>query len=311
MSRKVSLFLFFTFLLTWAIEFTAIAWIGDFSSVNQTGGDITAMVFIFITCMYMPTVALIIVQKGIYKEPLKPLGFSFKMNRWWVISILIPVLVAVLSIFASVLEPGVTLASGKQFLIDQISGASLASNEETDARQFVQNLGLSGPLLALLLIGSAVLAGSTFNALAAFGEEYGWRGFMQKEWANIGFWKSSFLIGVVWGIWHLPLIIGGYNYPGEPALGIIMMTIFTIVWSPIHAYVTVMGRSVIPAALMHGIINAIGGTTYIFLAGGSKLVSGLMGIAGVVVAMIFCFLLWAHQTKYNVSFNKAWDEFKN
>lgn len=310
MSRKVTLFLIFTFLFTWSVEFAAIAWIGDFSAVNQAGSGFTAMVFIFIGCMYMPTLALITVKKGFYQEPLKSLGFSFKMNRWWAISILIPAVVAVLSIFVSILETGVSLADGQQYLVDQVSGASLSPGEKEEAEQFVQSLGLSGVLLALLVFGSALIAGPTFNALAAFGEEFGWRGFLQKEWTHMGFWRSSLLIGLIWGIWHFPLILGGYNYPNEPVLGMVMMTVFTIVWSPIHGYVTVMGRSVIPAAITHGTINAIGGATYIFLAGGSKLTSGLMGIAGVALAIGICILLRVHQTKYRESFKQAWNEFR-
>ena len=310
MSRKVTLFLLITFFLTWTLEFAAIAWIGDFSAVNQSGGDFTSMVFIFIACMYMPTVALLIVQKGIYHKPLKPLGLSFKMNRWWVFSILIPAVVAVLSIFVSTLEPDVTFGSGEQYLADQIANSSQSVEEAAEAEQFLQALGLSGFMLALLLFGSALVAGPTFNALTAFGEEFGWRGFLQKEWTHMGFWKSSLVIGLVWGIWHFPLIYGGYNYPGEPVLGMIMMTVFTIVWSPIHAYVAVMGRSVIPAAITHGMINAIGGFTYIFLAGGSKFTSGLMGIAGVLLAILTCGLLWVHQTRYRESFNLAWNEFR-
>ncbi len=312
MTRKVTLFLILTFLLTWTIEFAAIAWIGDFSAVSQPGSEFTssAMVLFFIFCMYMPTVSVIIVKKGIYREPLKPLGFSFSLNRWWAISVLIPVLVAVVSIFASTLEPGVTLSSGENYLMEQVAGSSVSQEEKEEAEQLLQALGLSGILLALLLFGTALIAGPTFNAFAAFGEEFGWRGFLQKEWTHIGFWKSSLLIGLIWGVWHFPLIYGGYNYPGEPVLGTIMMTVFTITWSPIHAYVTVMGRSVIPAAITHGTINAIGGITYVFLSGGSNLTSGFIGITGVVLAIITCGFLWLHQNRYRESFTHAWDEFR-
>ena len=310
MLRKDTLFLLLTFALTWSIEFAAIAWIGDFSTVNQPGSGFPFILLIFIACMYMPTVALLIVKKVVYHEPVKPLGFSFKMNRWWAISILIPAVVAVLSIFVSSLEPGVTLGSGEQYLADQIANSSQSAEEAAEAEQFVHALGLSGFMLALLLFGSALIGGTTFNAVAAFGEEFGWRGFLQKEWTHMGFWKSSLVIGLIWGIWHFPLIYGGYNYPGEPVLGMIMMTIFTIVWSPIHASVTVMGRSVIPAAITHGMINAIGGFTYVFLAGGSEFTSGLMGIAGVLLAILVCGILWLHQTQYKESFTYAWDEFR-
>ena len=40
-----------------------------------------------------------------------------------------------------------------------------------------------------------LIAGVTVNAVAGFGEELGWRGFLQKELAFLGFWRSSLLIG--------------------------------------------------------------------------------------------------------------------
>lgn len=42
-----------------------------------------------------------------------------------------------------------------------------------------------------------LIAGITINALAAFGEELGWRGLLQKELAWMGFWRSSLLIGMI------------------------------------------------------------------------------------------------------------------
>ena len=44
----------------------------------------------------------------------------------------------------------------------------------------------------------ALIAGPTINAIAGFGEELGWRGFLQKEFSYMGFWKSSAVIGVIY-----------------------------------------------------------------------------------------------------------------
>jgi len=45
-----------------------------------------------------------------------------------------------------------------------------------------------------------LIAGITINAIAGFGEELGWRGLLQREFSYMGFWKSSAIIGIVWGI---------------------------------------------------------------------------------------------------------------
>jgi len=52
--------------------------------------------------------------------------------------------------------------------------------------------------------------------VVGIGEETGWRGWMlpelQKRFSPL---KSSILLGLTWGLWHLPLWIIG-AYPGEP-----------------------------------------------------------------------------------------------
>lgn len=52
-----------------------------------------------------------------------------------------------------------------------------------------------------------------------FGEEYGWRYFLQPIFQKkYGMVKGILLLGVVWGIWHLPL---NFFYYTSPAIGII------------------------------------------------------------------------------------------
>lgn len=60
------------------------------------------------------------------------------------------------------------------------------------------------------------MSGATVNLPFMLGEELGWRGFQFEETKLLGFWRSSLLIGVLWGLWHAPVIMMGYNYSGEP-----------------------------------------------------------------------------------------------
>lgn len=132
-----------------------------------------------------------------------------------------------------------------------------------------------------------LVAGPTINAVAGFGEELGWRGYLQKYLGFMGFWKSSLLIGVIWGVWHAPLIIHGHNYPQHPQFGIIMMTVWTILLAPIFSYVRVKAKSVIAAAIIHGSINATVGLAVMVIRGGNDLTTGVTGIPGfIVLAMV-------------------------
>ncbi|GFP40441.1 CPBP family intramembrane glutamic endopeptidase, partial [Candidatus Hakubella thermalkaliphila] len=131
-----------------------------------------------------------------------------------------------------------------------------------------------------------LIAGVTINAVAGFGEELGWRGLLQREFGYLGFWKSSALVGLIWGVWHAPIILQGHNYPQHPLAGVLMMTVFTLLLSPIFSYVRLKAKSVIAAAIIHGSLNATAGLAIMVVKGGNDLTIGVTGLAGLIVLAI-------------------------
>src|SRR6476646_723686 len=65
----------------------------------------------------------------------------------------------------------------------------------------------------LLYLLRTVVFGMIINSVAALGEETGWRGFLVPElFKDVGYTKSSFIVGIVWAVWHFPLILfADYN----------------------------------------------------------------------------------------------------
>lgn len=309
MTKRVFLFLGLTLSITWIVEFIALQNFGSFDAINQVGGAQVNMIFVLVACMFIPTLVVLFIKRVLFKENLSGLGLGFNINYWWLAGIAIPLFIALASIPVSTLQPGVSLADGQGFILDQLQSANLSDEDLAKAQESLSASALKGWWLAFFLFGVGVLAGATVNAIAAFGEEFAWRSYLQSELAHYGFWKSCLWIGLVWGIWHFPIVYGGYNYPGAPVAGMLMMTVFTALWSPLHAFVRVMGRSVYPAAIMHGVINAIGATTYIFLENGSRFSSGIMGWPGVVLAVLACVLVYFFQRCFAETWNEAWAAF--
>ena len=133
---------------------------------------------------------------------------------------------------------------------------------------------------------TGLFAGLTLNAVAAFGEELGWRGLLLKELGHLGFWKSSVIIGFIWGIWHLPLILHGHNYPQHPFAGVFMMIIECILLAPLFSFIRLKAKSVIASSILHGTLNGTYGLAIILLKGGNDLLVGLTGLAGFIVMVI-------------------------
>jgi membrane protease YdiL (CAAX protease family) len=102
------------------------------------------------------------------------------------------------------------------------------------------------------------LSGSMANAL---GEEIGWRGFLVPELAkSMSFTSVALLSGVIWAVWHLPLILlGNYhnNSPAALALGyqLLMFCIIVISAAVIMAYLRLKSGSLWTGAIFHASHN--------------------------------------------------------
>ncbi|MDD4627902.1 MAG: CPBP family intramembrane metalloprotease [Candidatus Peribacteraceae bacterium] len=235
--------------------------------------------FLALTYMFIPMTVAIVLQKWVYRESLaKGLLLSRKVNRWYLIAWLLPLAIALLAFVCSFLIPGVTFTPGMEGMIERF--ASLFTPEQIT--QMKEQIALAPVHPFWLALVQGLLAGATVNAVAAFGEEAGWRGFLLTNLKHVHFWKASLFIGVVWGFWHAPLILLGHNYPQHPVAGVFMMTIWTVLLTPLMCYVTLRAKSVLAAALFHGSLNGTFGLALLLIRGGSDLTVGVTGLAGFV-----------------------------
>jgi membrane protease YdiL (CAAX protease family) len=102
---------------------------------------------------------------------------------------------------------------------------------------------------------NTVIIGPFLGLIITFGEEYGWRGYLQSELTRLGRIRGVFLLGVIWGIWHWPVIWMGYNYPGQPILGSIAMVFMCIILAYFLAYAVFKSNGIWTAAYLHALSN--------------------------------------------------------
>jgi membrane protease YdiL (CAAX protease family) len=211
------------------------------------------------------------------------LEIRFRPNRWWAVAWLLPLAISLVTLAVSLALPWLSFDPGMSALLERFR-AQLPPEQFEQIRAQVDLLPVH-PFF--LTIAQGLLAGPTLNALAAFGEELGWRGFLFRKLAPLGFWRSSLLIGVLWGLWHAPLILQGHNYPQHPVLGVLWMTAFCVLLSPLMQWVRARAGSVLAAAVMHGSVNALFTLALMAVKGGDDLTMGATGLPGLLTLLAF------------------------
>lgn len=137
--------------------------------------------------------------------------------------------------------------------------------------------------LSLWIYYPAMLVVGLIVAIFVFGEEYGWRGYLLPRVLPLGEIKATVVVGVIWAGWHLPLLLIGFNYPGQSpwlAIPVFTFTVLFLSFPFTWFYVETRGSALL-AAILHGVLNAYGDSmTVADVMRGNPLV---VGSAGVIV----------------------------
>jgi len=147
----------------------------------------------------------------------------------------------------------------------------------------------------------AFLAVSAFNAVGlgpllglviTFGEEYGWRGYLQGELVRLGRRRGILLLGVIWGAWHWPVIWMGYNYPGHPVLGSLAMVAVCVILSFVLAHAVFKAKGIWVAAYLHALNNqALSFTVLLLVKPIDNLISFGIGLPGLALGTMVVLIL--------------------
>ncbi len=281
MTKRSLQFIFLTFILSWSLAV----------GFKLLGGKWNTSFALVIATVYMfcPLFSVLILEKVFYHNQIRDTcGINFKFNIWFIVGWLLPLFISFSSIPVAKLFPNIEISYSMEGFIERIKDS--LSNQEI--QKLKQQIELSPSSFIFFGIIQSLVAGVTINAVVAFGEEIGWRGFLYNELKQkFNFWQVSIITGFIWGLWHLPLILQGLNYPKYPILGSVWMIIFCILYSPIFNFVRTKANSVIATSVLHGTINATYGFSILFLKGGNELLVGVLGVSGFVVLAIINIIL--------------------
>lgn len=229
-NKRIALFLALTFIPMWVLSYLYY-----FERNN----------IILSIMMFLPAIASII-TRIISKESFSHMMIRpcFRGNRkWYFLAYLAPPFIAY---FGTVVY---FLLFKSEFSPLQSSFAIESSI--SSASEFLRNM--------LVLIPLAIIVNPLMGIVQCTGEELGWRGYLLPKLGKI-FCPSfaSVITGVIWGLWHAPIIAMGYNYGTEhPIAGIFAMIVFCTSVGIILGFLTYKVNSIWPAVLLHASINGL------------------------------------------------------
>lgn len=240
--------------------------------------------------MFTPTLAVLVVT-FLMRKPAKGTRLRFlgmwplrpaKRVVWWsVAAIFIPALIVAATVGVAALFGWITL--------DLVHFSGFAASLEAALPE-----GSRAALPPIGILVSAQLAsiplGAVINSVLAAGEEIGWRGWLLPALRPLGVWPALLISGLIWGLWHSPLILLGYNFGLTDWRGVALMTVGCMAWGVLFGWSRLRTGSVWPAVFGHGALNASASMMMLVAAAGDTsdlaFVSPL-GLAGwIVIAVI-------------------------
>ena len=127
----------------------------------------------------------------------------------------------------------------------------------------------SHPILGLSITGSPgarfaeflllmLTVGGLYSCTSAAGEEIGWRGYMLTRLVASGIPAPIFVSGLIWGLWHTPLILSGQYASGpHPLLSAVVFVCTVIGIGFVFGWLRLSSGSIWPCIWAHGVWNAV------------------------------------------------------
>lgn len=297
-TKRIWIFVALAFGIAWAIGLTVFLTGG---LADLRAGSLTWV--LLVVTMAAPALANILTRlvtgegwQDLYLRPHFKRGWRFWATAWLGTPLLV------------LLGAGLFYALFPQYLDTTLSTAQALLDQ---AAKSTGRPVPFGPMMFIVIqIVQTIIAAPLINGPATFGEEFGWRAYLLPKLMPLGGRKAVLLVGVIWGVWHWPLIAMGYNYglgyPGAPWVGLLAMAWFTTVAGVFLAWLMLKAKSVWPAVIGHAAINSWAAIGTLFSQGQPNPLLGPTAaglISSLPFALLALWLLWrsSELSKHQVS----------
>lgn len=291
--KRIAIFTTIAFAIAWAAALVIYQRGGIFDSreLVPESGLTEAVVLMATAYMFAPAISHVLTRL-ITKEGWQDLRIAFKWQQGWGYILLTwlgtPLLIAVGTVIYFVFFP--------QYFDANLTTISTLIEEYSATGGEIP----FGPgLLAAIQIVQGILLSPLVNLVPIFGEEFGWRGYLLPKLLPLGERKAYLISGLIWGVWHAPVILMGYNYgtgyPGAPWSGVVMFIFISFVLGTFFGWASLRAGSIWPAIFGHAVLNGTAAASAMFALEGynplvGPLMVGIIGSLGFTLITVWIFL---------------------
>lgn len=224
--RGIAGYILIAFGLAW-VPLVAL-WFFGLRAPHENASFLDYAVFLMLTLptSFAPAVATFVVRKWITREGFSDAGLQLNLKVKWpyyLFALLYPLIV---------IPFAVALAASSR--VGQINLEALS-------------LRLFPQLLLTSLVSTPII----------WGEEFGWRGYLQIRLFADRPLLAAVGTGVIWGIWHYPMILMGFVFQWDPVVGMLLYPFNMIFTSLLYGWLRLKTGSVWSASLAHSVGNTI------------------------------------------------------
>lgn len=223
-TKGVLTFLLVSFGLAWGAVFVA------YSVLGRSMADPLTQLTVALPMAFSPAIAAVVVRRWVTREGFGDAGLAPRVRAarfYYLLAWLGPVLV----------------------LAATVGLATVLGLYDPD----FSPLPPPGPAALLLLVVPVVVMP------VFWGEEFGWRSYLQQRVSRRPV-RAAVITGIIWSVWHYPLVFTDYAEYASPLLGIVTWTLTIIPQAIILAWLFLRSGSVWVPCLAHAGNNMIIGT---------------------------------------------------
>ena len=286
--RAVIVFVILACALAWLVMLPL--WLGGTGLRNPLTGVLLPVM------MFTPLVSVLLVVFFVQKPRPRPLPEFLGM--WPLRPLKRIIWMSVFGILGSalVIIAGVFLAAGLGLVRPDLTHFSgfAATLQVATARAGVPIGSIPTGLIVLIQLLVIPFA-SLINGFLTIGEELGWRGYLLPSLRPLGTWPALLISGAVWGFWHSPIILLGYNFNQPNLFGVVMMMGGCILYGVLLGWLRLRTASIWPSVFAHGAFNATAGFLFLVIAANANadpVATGPLGwVTWIVMALVITVLL--------------------